>query len=286
MSTTMPIDAIVVGERHRRDLGDLSGLAESIRDLGLLQPIGVSPDGRLLFGERRLAACRLVGLADVPVHIVHDMNAAAERLLAERDENTCRKDMTVVELLHLGIALEAVERPKARARQAELNRPDASVHANRSKNTTREVVGAALGMSGTTYQRGKAVVTAAADEEAPDDVRQEAQEALAQMNETGKVTPAYDRVRRAQKAAASEPPAKATEQPKDTPDRRARNPRLHHKQAAKLLPNFLSQVYGIATAIEGVDFSGCRLDQQQVTELDASVRVILAARKMLKEDSK
>jgi hypothetical protein len=37
---TMPIAAIVVGERIRKDMGDIAGLAASMgSELGLLQPI-------------------------------------------------------------------------------------------------------------------------------------------------------------------------------------------------------------------------------------------------------
>ena len=55
---SLPISEIVVGERHRRDLGDIRGLADSIADIGLLNPITVDENGRLLAGARRLAARR------------------------------------------------------------------------------------------------------------------------------------------------------------------------------------------------------------------------------------
>jgi ParB family chromosome partitioning protein len=55
---TRPLDAIVVGDRHRRDLGDIAGLATSIAKIGLLNPIAVDENGRLLAGARRLAACK------------------------------------------------------------------------------------------------------------------------------------------------------------------------------------------------------------------------------------
>jgi hypothetical protein len=43
---------VIVGERHRKDMGDIDGLAASMADLGLLQPIAVQPDGRLVGGAR------------------------------------------------------------------------------------------------------------------------------------------------------------------------------------------------------------------------------------------
>ena len=63
---SIPIADIRIGERHRKNIGDLSTLAASIKSEGLLQEIGISPDRVLVFGERRLRAChdlstRLVG---------------------------------------------------------------------------------------------------------------------------------------------------------------------------------------------------------------------------------
>jgi ParB-like chromosome segregation protein Spo0J len=52
------IASIKVGNRHRRDLGDLKALAGSIRQEGLLQPIGVTETLELVFGERRIRAVR------------------------------------------------------------------------------------------------------------------------------------------------------------------------------------------------------------------------------------
>jgi hypothetical protein len=101
------------------------------------------------------------------------------------------------------------------------------------------------------------------------------------MNATGKVLPAYNKVRRAQKEIETLGAAS----PKPNNDR-ARHPRLHHKNADKMLQRFLTQITGIAAVIEGTDFSDCRLPADQISELDAGVRVILAARKTLKENSK
>jgi ParB family transcriptional regulator, chromosome partitioning protein len=66
-AAVMNIADIKVGKRIRKDMGDLDGLAESIRELGLLQPIVVFPDGSLILGERRLRAVQLLGWKEIPV---------------------------------------------------------------------------------------------------------------------------------------------------------------------------------------------------------------------------
>jgi hypothetical protein len=79
-----PVERILVRDRKRKDLGDLKPLAESIAALGLLHPIVVRPDGTLIAGARRLAACRdVLGLAEVPVRVL-DIEALVR---GEADEN-------------------------------------------------------------------------------------------------------------------------------------------------------------------------------------------------------
>ena len=67
---TRRIDEIIIGERHRRDLGDIAGLARSIAEIGLINRITVDENGRLLAGARRLAAHKLLGLEEIEVKIV------------------------------------------------------------------------------------------------------------------------------------------------------------------------------------------------------------------------
>ena len=72
--TAMPICNIRVGDRIRRDLGDIDGLAQNIDAIGLLQPLVVLSDGTLLAGARRLAAVKLLGWQEVPVRIMEPAN--------------------------------------------------------------------------------------------------------------------------------------------------------------------------------------------------------------------
>ena len=58
MLKDIKIADIKVGNRHRKDMGSLTSLADSIRQEGLLQPIGVTNRLELVFGERRLRAVR------------------------------------------------------------------------------------------------------------------------------------------------------------------------------------------------------------------------------------
>lgn len=83
---------ITVPPRQRKDVGDLSNLKASIKTLGLLEPIVVTPDNQLVAGERRLRACLELQLADVPVHV---LNLQGWHIpLAELEENIRRKEYT------------------------------------------------------------------------------------------------------------------------------------------------------------------------------------------------
>ena len=71
----LPVNEIRVGERNRKDMGDLAALAASTAsELGLMHPIVVRPNGTLIAGERRLRAAELLGWSDIPVNIV-DLDA-------------------------------------------------------------------------------------------------------------------------------------------------------------------------------------------------------------------
>lgn len=100
----MKIADIKIGKRHRSDMGDLDALAESIRLEGLLQPIGVTEDGELVFGERRLRACRdILGWNEIEAKVVK----VSSIVKGEWIENEIRKDFTPSERVAIGRALEA-----------------------------------------------------------------------------------------------------------------------------------------------------------------------------------
>jgi ParB family transcriptional regulator, chromosome partitioning protein len=78
----VPIDALAPNPKQPREVFDeeeLEGLATSLRDVGMLQPLVVRPgaDGgfELIAGERRLRAARLAGMDVVPVLVRHTEDA-------------------------------------------------------------------------------------------------------------------------------------------------------------------------------------------------------------------
>jgi ParB-like chromosome segregation protein Spo0J len=103
--TELPIDAISVGERFRKEMGDLQALADEIKKDGLLHPIVVNMEHRLICGERRLEAVKLLEWKTVPVHIIDIENI----LRGEFAENEFRKEFTPSERLAILNALK-VER--------------------------------------------------------------------------------------------------------------------------------------------------------------------------------
>jgi ParB-like nuclease domain len=88
----LEIDDIRIGRRHRKQHGDLQVLADSIAIVGLLQPIGVTEDRELVFGERRLLACQdILGWSEIPARTVN-VRSIVE---GEFHENEVRKESAI-----------------------------------------------------------------------------------------------------------------------------------------------------------------------------------------------
>src|SRR5215831_14010020 len=88
----LSLDSIKVGERFRKDMGDIEGLAHSIKEKGLLQPITVDLHYNLVAGGRRLAAARLAGVTTIPC-VIRKITDELDFREIELYENIHRKDM-------------------------------------------------------------------------------------------------------------------------------------------------------------------------------------------------
>jgi ParB family chromosome partitioning protein len=114
--------------RRRFDQEALQGLADSIRERGIVQPVLVRPRAggtfELVAGERRWRAAKLAGLETVPALVQdHDDAASLEVALVE---NMAREDLNPVEearavaglVEELGLTREAVGKRVGRSRVA------------------------------------------------------------------------------------------------------------------------------------------------------------------------
>jgi N6-adenosine-specific RNA methylase IME4 len=97
-----PIENIKIGSRFRQDMGDLQILADSIAAEGLLQPIGITENDELVFGERRIQAALLLGWQTIPARIVQ----VSSIMVGEYHENEIRKDFTTSERVAIGREIE------------------------------------------------------------------------------------------------------------------------------------------------------------------------------------
>lgn len=83
----------------RRECGDIVGLAESIREHGVLQPLGVVHRGsvyEVVYGDRRREAAIVVGLDRVPCLLLGDLDDD-QRLIRNMLENLQRLELNDIE---------------------------------------------------------------------------------------------------------------------------------------------------------------------------------------------
>ncbi len=266
----MRIADIIIGKRYRQDIGDIAELAKSIREVGLLHPIVITPDRRLIAGQRRLKALEELGWAEVPVHIAEGLADALLCLRAERDENKFRKEFTPSEAVAIVKALEKLEKPKAATRRREGSTKGGKASAAKKRQETnegpgkfpgpspettngpvvseppasepettaperrvRDEVAETVGMSGRTYEKAQEVVDSA--EENPEQFGPIKDE----MDRTGKVDPAFKKVR--QRKAATGPAKKQQDKSASTGEQSGEKKGKQHRDKKESLSSWRKQ---------------------------------------------
>lgn len=182
MEIALQVDQVILGDRHRKDFGDIASLARSIEEKGLLQPIAVTPGNILIAGERRLRAWQITRYRDrpIPVHVV-DLQ---EIVRGEWAENADRKDFTPSEIVAIKRALEPLI-------STPVGRPSKEISescANKTKGKTTEKVATYAGVSARHIEKAEAIVAAA--ETNPERFGK----LLEDMDRTGRVNGPYKRL--------------------------------------------------------------------------------------------
>lgn len=118
---TIAVSDITVGERIRKEQGDIKELAENIAVLGLINPITVVKSEtncfRLVTGYRRLCAMKYLGREHIMAAVLPELQGN-DGFLMEISENEIRKNFTVSERLEYALQLKEIETEKAKQRQA------------------------------------------------------------------------------------------------------------------------------------------------------------------------
>ncbi|MGD9580432.1 MAG: ParB/RepB/Spo0J family partition protein [Vampirovibrionia bacterium] len=118
----IPIDSIIINKR-KRPLKDFEALKNSIREVGLLNPITIYKNCALVAGYHRLEACKALGWTQIPAVNIDNDNLKAEQ--AQIDENIIRNKLT---------ALEMAEQLLRRKEIYEIKYPDSTKAAITSQN--------------------------------------------------------------------------------------------------------------------------------------------------------
>ena len=200
------VEDVIVADRFRKDLGDVSELVESIVQVGLLNPITVREwhgSYRLVAGERRLTAFKKLGLAEIPARVARDIADARDALVAERDENTARKEMLPSEKAALGMAIEEMEKPAAKERQGSRTDLGHSAPESGKFQESREIAADAIGMSRATYSRVKQALVVAENPDEPEEVREVARDVLAQIDAGAAIASQVERIKEVRRKSES-----------------------------------------------------------------------------------
>lgn len=138
---TVPATAIVLGERCRKDFGDIAGLAESIRRFGLNHPLVVAPLGdgryRLCSGGRRYRALVMeLQVDEIPVVIRSDYTELEQKEW-ELEENLRRLNQPWTEQ---AVGLAQLEAIKRKMHQGEWTHEDTARVVNTSRSDVVRMV--------------------------------------------------------------------------------------------------------------------------------------------------
>ncbi|MDR2739867.1 MAG: ParB/RepB/Spo0J family partition protein [Treponema sp.] len=93
----IPLDEIIVKKRIRKEMGDISSLAESMKRFGQMSPIVINSRNQLIAGGRRLEAARYLGWRTINAVVV-DISDSLSKLEYEVEENLQRQNFTAEEI--------------------------------------------------------------------------------------------------------------------------------------------------------------------------------------------
>lgn len=211
------VDSIHVGNRHRKDLGDIDALATSIERDGLLQPITVTPDGVLVCGARRLAAIKQLAWTEVRVWVRSGISTQLGYMLAEQNDNMLHKPLSQLEAAELYREMKVILAEDAAQRKAATQFDGDE---NREMSGPAESAGPSKGPRGDARRQAAEMITGkssytrleeinfiqriAEDPNQPEELRAAAQGFLDDIREGAPVHPAWEQTKELLAAAKAD----------------------------------------------------------------------------------
>jgi len=154
----IPLNEITIPEGRRSiDWVKVSELAESIKIVGLINPITVDTDNTLISGGHRYEACKLLGHDEIACVVMDSDELRIE--LAEIDENLIRND------LEPALRIKAIKRREQIVESLGLRKKPHGDGSNQHKSKvsemdtlhTNESIASSMGMSESTYRKEKQI---------------------------------------------------------------------------------------------------------------------------------
>lgn len=108
-------ETIIVKKRIRKDLGDISGLMESLKTHGQLTPVIINRNYELIAGFRRLQAAKRLGWKTIEAVMI-DKPTERQKLEVEIEENVQRLDLSAEEIADGMARLQKLRNPGLLAR--------------------------------------------------------------------------------------------------------------------------------------------------------------------------
>ena len=146
------IDDIKLTKRIRKEIGDITSLADNINEIRLLHPIVINEANELVCGYRRVLAFKRLQRKEIPCTKINLTSLAK----GEFSENTFRKDFTISEMVEIKRTLE----PEIK-REAEIRMKAGKPSAKLGKGRSTEIIAKALRIGHTSLEKAEKLVDAA-----------------------------------------------------------------------------------------------------------------------------
>ena len=106
----VPIEDIKVKKRIRKEMGDITALAESLKRFGQISPIVITKKNVLIAGGRRLEAARSLGWRNINA-VVAEIPDELTKLEYEVEENIQRQEFNQEEINEAALRIHRLRNP-------------------------------------------------------------------------------------------------------------------------------------------------------------------------------